>query len=160
MDVDSIDITEKHVIVPSNMPKPEDMPLAKKYKELHESGRDDLIPYKAMQLTTVVAEALRMCRMENGPESYDVKLTGLRIGPVALLGIPGEPFTEIGVKIKEAEGWGLILPCALTNGKRGYFPVQSAYDEGGYEARTSPFKAGVDKRIIDTAKALLDEMRQ
>ena len=119
-----------------------------------------MIPYKAMQLTTVVAEAMRMCRLENGPESFDVKLTGLRIGPVALLGIPGEPFTEIGVKIKEAEGWELILPCALTNGKLGYYPTQAAYDEGGYEAKTSQFKAGVDKRIIDTAKALLDEMRQ
>ncbi len=160
VDVDSIDIAQKHVMVPSNMPKPEDMPLARKYKELHESGRDDLIPYEAMQLTTVVAEAVRMCKLENGPESYDIRLTGVRIGPVALLGTPGEPFTEIGVKIKEAEGWELILPCAQTNGNMGYFPVQSAYDEGGYEARSSSFKAGIDKCIIDGAKALLDEMRQ
>ena len=44
--------------------------LAHKYKELHESGHDEEIPYTAMELTTVVAEALRICRLENGPETF------------------------------------------------------------------------------------------
>ena len=159
VDVDSIHIARKDVIIPSNMPRPEDMPLAKKYKELHEAGRDDLIPYQAMQLTTVVAEALRMCRMENGPESYTINLTGVKIGPVVLVGIPGEPFTDIGVGIKQTEGWELIMPCALTDGSMGYFPMKSAYDEGGYEARTSPFQAGVAEKIIASAKELLHDMK-
>ncbi len=160
VDVDSIDILRKDIKVPANVPKKEDMPLAREYKRLHDEGRDDLIPYKAMQLTTVVAEALRMCRMENAPEEFELNLTGLKIGPVAMLGIPGEPFTDIGVAIKEAKGWSMIMPCALTNGNRGYFPMQSAYDEGGYEARTSPFKAGVAEKIIDGGKALLDELKK
>ncbi len=160
VDVDDIDIMRKDILTPSNMPKEEDMPLARKYKELHESGRDDEIPYKAMQLTTVVAEAIRMCNLENGPEAFNVRLTGVKIGPVAMLGIPGEPFTEIGVKIKEAEGWELIMPCALTNGNIGYFPNKHAYDEGGYEARTSRFKTGVAETIIENGKKLLDEMRK
>ena len=159
VDVDDIEITEKLIDIPSNMPKPEEMPLAKKYKELHDAGRDDLIPYKAMQLTTVVAEAARMCMLENGPESFTLNLTGLKIGPVAMVGIPGEPFTEIGVEIKKAEGWDLIMPCCLTNGTMGYFPMKSAYDEGGYEARSSRFKAGVAEIIIDEAKKLLNEMK-
>ncbi|MFA7636163.1 MAG: hypothetical protein WCX81_00180 [Monoglobales bacterium] len=160
VDVEEIDIKRKGIVVEANVPTKEQMPLAKKYKELHDSGRDDLIPYKAMQLTTVVAEALRMCRMENGPESYNVELTGVKIGPVALVGIPGEPFTDIGVSIKEAEGYKMIMPCALTNGNMGYFPMKSAYDEGGYEARTSPFKSGVAEKIIEGGKALLAEMKK
>ena len=159
VDVDDIAITEKIIEIPSNMPKPEEMPLARKYKELHDAGRDDEIPYKAMQLTTVVAEATRMCALENGPESFHLNLTGLKIGPVAFVGIPGEPFTDIGVEIKKAEGWDLILPCCLTNGAMGYFPMMSAYDEGGYEARSSRFKAGVAERIIEGAKELLAEMK-
>ena len=158
VDVDDIDILRKDIEVPANVPAKEALPLAKKYKELHESGRDAEIPYKGMELTTVVAEALRMCRMENGPESYNVRLTGVKLGPVAMLGIPGEPFTEIGVDIKDTTGWNMIMPCSLTNGNIGYFPVRSAYEEGGYEARTSPFKAGVAEKIIDGAKNLLDEL--
>ena len=158
VDVDDIDIIKKDVIVPSNMPTKEELPLAKKYKELHDAGRDDEIPYKAMQLTTVVAEAFRMCRLENGPESYTIGLTGVKLGPVAMVGVPGEIFTEGGVAIKDTPGWEMIMPCALTNGAMGYFPVKSAYDEGGYEARTSPFKAGVTEKIVEGAKALLGEL--
>ena len=119
-----------------------------------------LIPYTAMELTTVVAEALRMCRLENAPENFYLPLSALRIGNVALLGIPGEPFTEVGVGIKEAEGFDMIMPCSLTNGDDGYFPVQSAYDEGGYETRTSPYRAGVAETFIKEGKALLDELRK
>jgi len=158
VDVDDIGVIKKDVIVPSNMPTKEELPLAKKYKELHESGRDDEIPYKGMQLTTAVAEALRICDMENGPESYIVGLTGVKLGPVAMVGIPGELFTEGGVAIKDTPGWELIMPCVLTNGAMGYFPVKSAYDEGGYEAKASPFKAGVTEKIVDGAKALLGEL--
>ena len=38
----------------------------------------------------------------------------------------GEPFTEVGVKLKETDGFALILPCALTNGYEGYFPTLEA----------------------------------
>ena len=159
VDVDKVDIFHLDVNIPANKPDKKDMPLARKYKELHESGRDDLIPYQAMELTTVVAEALRMCDMENGPDYFVLKILGLRIGEIAFIGIPGEPFTEIGVKIKETEGWGLIMPCAQTNGAEGYFPVKSAFDEGGYEARTSPFKSCVSENIINGAKQILFELK-
>ena len=158
IDVDDISIMKKDITVDANVPKPEDMPLARKYKELHDAGRDDEIPYKAMQLTTVVAEALRMCRMENGPKEYVLTLTALKIGDVAFLGIPGEPFTELGVEIKKAEGFKMIMPCALTNGSAGYFPVKSAFDEGGYEARTSKYKGDVAVKIIEGGKELLGEI--
>ena len=157
--VEEIDIQRLTVHVPSNMPNEEDMPRAKEYKALHEADRDDLIPYTAMELTTVVAEALRMCRLEHGPETFPIRLTGIKLGPVGILGIPGEPFTDIGVEIKKIPGWDLILPCALTNGSSGYFPTEAAYSEGGYEARTSPFRAGVGQRIIAGAQALLDSMK-
>ncbi len=159
IDVDSIDILHKTIKVPANVPAKEEIPLAREYKKLHDEGRDDLIPYEAMQLTTVVAEAIRICDMENSPSEFELNLSGVKIGNVAMIGIPGEPFTDIGVGIKKTEGWSMIMPCGLTNGYRGYFPMDSAYAEGGYEARTSPFKAGVAEKIIDGGKALLDELK-
>ena len=160
IDVDNIDIIKKDVLIPANVPDPKDLPLARKYKELHDAGKDDEIPYQAMELTTVVAEATRMCNLAEGPENFNLTLTGVKIGDIAMVGIPGEPFTDIGVGIKEAEGWAMIMPCALTNGGMGYFPMMSAYDEGGYEARSSRFKAGVAETIIDNSKKLLDEMKK
>jgi len=159
VDVDSIRFAQKVADLPSNMPKPEDMPLAHKYNDLHKAGRDDLIPFEAMELTTVVAEAGRMVRLEHGPESFPLTLSAVAIGNVSLLGIPGEPFNGVGRGVKEAEGWDLVLPCCLTNGSEGYFPMQDAYDEGGYEARSSRYKAGTAELIIKEGKALLDTLR-
>lgn len=157
--VDSVSGKLNPIKVPSNKPAPEELPLARKYYELHISGRDDEIPFKAMMLTTVVAEAQRMIKLENGPDFFNVNLTGLRIGPVAFLGIAGEPFTGIGRGIKAAEGFKLIMPCCLTNGDEGYYPMQEAYDEGGYEARSSNFKAGVAELLIEEGKKLLEEIK-
>ena len=157
--VDKLQILNKTITVPANVPKPEDMPLAHKYNDLHNAGRDDLIPYEAMELTTVVAEAARMCRLEHGPYSFDLTLIGLRIGEVALVGIPGEPFSETGKQIKAIGGWKAIIPCALVNGSQGYFPVKEAFDEGGYEARSTDYTSGVAETLVAGARELLNELK-
>ena len=61
--------------------------------------------------------------------------------------------------LKAAQGWDLVLPCCLTNGCEGYFPMQDAYDEGGYEARSSHYKAGTAERLIAEGVKLLDSLR-
>ena len=159
VDVDRIRSKLGDITVPSNMPKAEDLPLARKYDELHKAGRDAEIPFEGMELTTVVAEAARMVKLEHGPESFPMTLSAVAIGNVALAGVPGEPFNGIGLGLKKAEGWDLVLPCCLTNGSEGYFPMQDSYDEGGYEARSSRFKAGTAEIIIKEGVALLDSLR-
>ena len=158
-DVDSLRFLQKTIAAPSNMPKPEEMEQARLYVALHETGRDSEIPAEGMGVTTLVSEALRMVRLEHGPESFPLLLSGVAIGNVALFGIPGEPFTGIGRGIKEAEGWDLVLPCGLTNDYVAYFPMQEAYDEGGYEARSSSLKAGVAELIINEGKQLLAQLK-
>lgn len=159
VDVETIKSISYPIHVASNMPKPEDMPEAYRIKEIHDAGRDDELPYKGMMLTTVVAEALRMVELEHGPEVYDMELSGLAIGDVAFVGIPGEPFAGIGYGIKEDADWDLVVVTCATNGKQGYFPMQDSYDEGGYESRSSRFKAGVAEFIIEEGKKLLKELR-
>ncbi len=158
IDVDRVRFAQKIINLPSNMPDKKDIPEAHRINELHKAGRDSELPYTGMLLTTVVAEAARMVTLENGPESFPMVLSGITVGPVAFVGIPGEPFTGIGRGLKEAEGYDLILPCCCTNGFEGYFPMQEAYDEGGYEARSSRFKAGVAEQIIAEGKQLLKEI--
>ena len=159
VDVDSIKYKQRTIHVPSNMPKPEDMPEAYRIDALHQAGKDDELPYKGMMLTTVVAEAGRMIRLEHGPEVFDMELSAISIGEVALLGIPGEPCSGIGRALKETEGFDLVIPTCCTNGYQGYFPMKEAYDEGGYESRSSSFRAGVAEQMIEEGKALLTEMK-
>ena len=160
LEADNVKFTQKIVEIPSNKPTPEQLPLAHKYNDLHNAGRDDEIPYKAMMLTTVVAEAARMVRLENAPDTFPMLFSAVSFGDVAMFGVPGEPFNGVGRGLKEAEGWKMVIPCCLTNASEGYFPMIDSYDEGGYEARSSSFKAGVAERIIDEGKAILASMRK
>ena len=159
VDVDSIKCKQRTINVPSNMPKPEDMAEAYRINELHQAGKDSELPYEGMMLTTVVAEAERMIRLEHGPESFEMELTGIAIGDIVMLGIPGEPFMGVSKVLKATEGWELVVPTCITNGYEGYFPLYDAYEQGGYEARSSNFAAGVAEYIIDEGQKLLAELR-
>ncbi len=159
VDVESIKFIRKCISIPANIPTQEELVEARKISALHHAGKDNEIPFEGMMLTTVVAEAERMIRLENSPENFDMYITGIAIGDVAFIGIPGEPFNAVGRGIKETDGWKMVMPTCLTNGTQGYFPMQDSYDEGGYEARCSNFKAGVGELIISEGKKLLDELK-
>ena len=157
---ESLKAVERTIQVPANVPAPEDLPEAHRIYELHKAGRDEELGYKGMMVTTVVAEAERMVSLENGPEYFEMPMVGISLGSVAIVGIPGEPFTGIGVAIKDTPGWDTVLPVCNANGSEGYFPMQECYDEGGYEICRSPFKAGAAEYIIQEGKALLSELQQ
>ena len=160
VDVDGIDFINRTVNIPSNKPAPEEMPEARRINDLHTAGRDAELPYEGMMLTTVVADAARKVRLENAPDFFPMIFSALRIGNVALIGVPGEPFNGIGRALKKAEGWDLVIPCCLTNGSEGYFPMEDAYAEGGYEAKSSNFKAGVAEKIIAEGHDILAGFRK
>ena len=159
VEVDSLKTIEKTINVPSNKPTAEQLPEARYINEMHMAGRDAELPWKAMMLTTVVAEAQRMLRLENAPDTFPMIFSAVSFGDVAMFGVPGEPFNGVGRGLKEAEGWKMVIPCCLTNASEGYFPMIDSYDEGGYEARSSSFKAGVAERIITEGKEILASLR-
>lgn len=149
------------VTIPSQRPKAEDLPLARKYAELHAAGKDGEIPFKGMELTTVIAEAGRMVRLADGPDSFSMPISSVTIGDaLAFLGIPGEPFTEIGRRIKTESKYAMTFVSCLTNGSFGYFPTASAYSEGGYEARSSIFGPSVADDIVRKSIGLLEQKRK
>ena len=145
---------------PSNRPRADELPQARLYDTLHREGRDSEIPYQGMMLTTVVAEADRMLQLEHGPDEFALRLSAASVGGVAFVGVPGEPFTETGREIQRGEGWDMILPCCCTNGYENYFPLMSDYLNGGYEARSSLFQAGVAEKIAGNCRDMLKGLRE
>ncbi len=159
VEVDSLKAKQRCIRIPANRPLPEELPEAHRINDLYEAGRENELPYEGMMLTTVLADAGRKVLLENGPDYFDMELSAVAIGPVAFIGVPGEPFNGIGLGLKEAEGWDLVCPCCMTNGHEAYFPMMDAYEEGGYEAVGSSMKAGCAEQIIKEGRDLLDELR-
>ena len=160
-DVDRIAYAVREIRVASQMPSAQDdigIEEARRIAALHAEGRDAELPYEGMLLTTMVAQAQRILRLEHGPAEYEMPLSVVTVGPAAFVGIPGEPFTGVGLGLKEAPGWKMILPTINTNAKEGYFAMMDSYDEGGYEARSSNYRAGVGETLIAEGRKMLDAL--
>ena len=155
---DKLCFGSKVISIPSNQDNSK-LPEARKIKELYEAGRAHELPFEDMELTTVVAEAVRVCELEQGPDSFGFVLSALKIGELVLAGLPGECFVEIGRRIESSYNGKHIMVCCLTNGGDSYFPTSSAYDEGGYEARTSRLKKGGDDILVQGMTALICNLK-
>ena len=131
---------------------------AKRIVELYRAGRAHELPYENMELTTVVAEANRIAILEDGPESFPFTLSALRLGEFILAGLPGECFVEIGKRIEQSYPDRHVMVSVLTNGGDSYFPTSKAYDEGGYEARSSRLKKGGDDIIVEEMTKLVSTL--
>jgi neutral ceramidase len=153
-----VDFCQKNIRVPSSRTPAEMIPRAEQIIALHEAGRDEELPETGMGIVTLVAEAYRMKQLADGPDFFELYLPAIRFGGIVLTGAPGEPFTEIGRAVKAASPFAMTLYCCCADGCEAYFPTRDAFDEGGYEARSSKFKAGIGESIIAGGNELLQEL--
>ena len=72
-------------------------------------------------------------RLCGGRSSLATTLHGIRIDDVALVGFPGEPFAEIGVRVRDASPFRYTHMAGYTNGVTGYVPTREEFARGGYE---------------------------
>ena len=68
---------------------------------------------------------------EMASRSFDQTI--VRIGKFAFPSFPYELFSEIGMRINQAEPDLTVLSLSISNGDRGYFPTQDQLCRGGYE---------------------------
>lgn len=81
---------------------------------------------------------------------------------IAIFCVPGELFTEVGIKIKKLWKKDCALLAGYCNGSMGYMPSASAVNEGGYEVKEA-FKhlAGHTGSFTEQLEtALLSEMQK
>ncbi len=82
------------------------------------------------------------------------------VGNIALVGIPGELFVELGLALKANPHFAQTFVAGYCNDLIGYIPTRAAYAEGGYEVDTARIAAGRGETIVDTALSALAAMRQ
>jgi len=72
-------------------------------------------------------------RTEN-EQTYDYEIQVLRLGDIAIVGLPGEPFVEAGLEIKMASPAAFTYVAHLPAWPDlSYLPTKRAFDHGGYE---------------------------
>lgn len=149
------------ILADHNKGRPEELEEAIRIQKVYsETGDAQLAAAESsehgLKPTPIVAKACRIVELIDAADSRPLRLSAIAIGDVAFAGVPGEPFTNIGLSIKKDAPFAVTLPTCNTNGKEGYFPTDFA--ESSYEARTSRFKADTAQRIIDGFHTLLHSL--
>jgi sugar phosphate isomerase/epimerase len=78
---------------------------------------------------------------------------------VAVVGLPGEVFVEIGLAIKKASPFPVTLVIELCQDDVAYVPTRKAFAEGSYETVNSRIAPGGGEVMTDAAIRLLRELR-
>jgi hypothetical protein len=77
----------------------------------------------------------------------------------AIVGLPGEVFTELGMAIKARSPFQHTLVIELCNDCIAYVPTQRAFVEGSYEIVNSRVAPGGGELLVETAVKLLRELK-
>jgi neutral ceramidase len=94
------------------------------------------------------------------PTPVKVDMQILRIGDLAIVSMPGEPFAEIGAAIKKASPFAFTMFCGYSTGiGGGYMPVESEYEMGGYEIEMTPYGTTASAKLIKDTIALYQSVR-
>ena len=70
-------------------------------------------------------------------ESFEYEIQALRLGELAILVLPGEPFVEAQLDIKERSPAKRTFVAHMSNRYVGYIPTREAIRRGGYETTPS-----------------------
>jgi hypothetical protein len=78
---------------------------------------------------------------------------------LALVGLPGEVFVELGLAIKQASPFKHTLVIELCNDAPAYIPTKKAFAEGSYETVNSLVAPGGGELLVEAAIKMLKELR-
>jgi hypothetical protein len=88
-------------------------------------------------------------------------ISALRLGKLAVVGVPGEPTSHLGRQIRDygrSIGFKYVLVCSHVNGWMGYILDPMDYDRGGYEAMLSFYGREQGFKVVEAAKKALSEL--
>lgn len=98
---------------------------------------------------------------EREEETLTVQLQAIRIGDLAVCGIPFETFAEIGLELKDRSPFPQTMVIGLANGRHGYLPTPRQHRLGGYETwiGTNQVQEDTSVILIDNLLEMLAELQ-
>jgi len=142
---------------------PEEEEVAKVVRQLYIAAgynKNEETDRYAKECGMTVPKAMRIMRVLDHPEPFLIPVSGLKIGDLAFIGFPGEPFTEIGIQVKKNSNMAITFVTCCTNGSFGYFPTEDAFAGAGYERDTSAYSHDCAKILVDAANRITNKMEQ
>jgi hypothetical protein len=139
--------------------------LRREVETRHAALRDALTrgadPFEIRELRVQTKRAaMRAERAEAlaGLTTYPLEIHGIRVGPLGFIGVPIEPFLELGLAIEARSPFSATFVSGYTNGYRNYLPTIDAWGIGGYEVDSCSFKPETADLFVESAVAVLQAL--
>ncbi|HNY78471.1 MAG: neutral/alkaline non-lysosomal ceramidase N-terminal domain-containing protein [Sedimentisphaerales bacterium] len=122
-------------------------------RDIHKVGTQEL-PF----LDQVRAYKILALQWRGGP-TLPLEVQVFRLSDeIAVVGLPGEVFVDLGLAIKQASPFATTLVIELCQDAPGYIPTRKAFAEGSYETVNSRVAPGGGERMADAAIELLAQL--
>lgn len=136
-------------------------PLQKYSAEAIAQARKDMAKIGTRELPFLKqVETYKIVSLQMQPaETLPMEVQVFRLSDdVALVGLPGEIFVDLGLAIKKASPFRVTLVIELCNDAPGYVPTVKAFKEGSYETVNSRIQSGGGEKLVEAATRLLKEL--
>ncbi len=146
---------ERQVELRYRRPSEEDVAAAREVLAVKKEEEVEKLPRLAQHYAArVVAAANRE------EETLTVPVQAIRVGDLAICGMPFEVLVEIGLEIREKSPFAETMFIGLANGRHGYLPDPKQHELGGYETWIGTNSVAEDSSVILTKHLLemLDEL--
>lgn len=95
------------------------------------------------------------------PARFRTPVQALRVGDLAIVALPGEPFCQLGLNLKGKSPFKATLLVGMANDYAGYLPTEEQHALGGYEtwrAKSSFLEVKAAAQIQSAALGLLAKL--
>ena len=153
LEVSNISAKREIVKLPLPEVKPEELPSAREI--ISRAGKSDAPKFLELVNAYKVIDVL-----DRKGEPVEAEIQVIALGDqCALVGLPGEIFTELGMYIKSRSPYPCTMVVELTNGSIGYVPDRKAFIEGNYEPVSARCGPGSGEILAEKALAMLNELK-
>ena len=124
--------------IPLREPDQTEVEKARKLIEMHPSPMWRDAERTAIEWDWVYAAALLdLCDARRRSAESEYEIQAFRVGDIAFVGLPGEPFVQGQLQIKQKSPVRHTYVAHMCNDCAGYIPTKEAMERGGYETRTA-----------------------
>ncbi|MSR65180.1 MAG: hypothetical protein EXS18_05300 [Verrucomicrobiae bacterium] len=142
--------------------------FAYRIREFDEAAEEATVTYWAEKYNPTGAEVtkkiFRAMRADMAPvqgEERQTWLQAIRLGNIALVGVPGEMFGALGLEIRRRSPFRYTYIIGLANDTIGYIADRASYQLGGYQLWAgwhSPSAPGTGEALVTQALEMLEEL--
>jgi hypothetical protein len=138
-------------------------PFKLKVRQFDEATEDEAVRRYSRSSDDVVRvfRDMRKTLATQRGQERETWLQVMLIGDVAIVGVPAELFTQLGLDIKNLSPFRYTYVAELANDYIGYLPDLTSLKLGGYQVWTgyqSYAEPGTGERVVDEVVAMLKEL--